>query len=44
MYPLHLFNDIYLLKWDNILKDKFVKLFTSTGMRSVQIYNLLGLR
>jgi len=44
MYPLHLFNDVDLLKLDNILKDKFVRLFASTGMTSVRIYNLLGLR
>lgn len=43
-YPLHLFNDVDLLRLDNVLKDKFVRLFASTGMTSVQIYNLLGLR
>lgn len=44
MYPLHLFNDADLLKLDNVLKTKFVRLFASTGMTSVQIYNLLGRR
>lgn len=44
IYPLHLFNDVDLLKLDNILKTKFVRLFASTGMRGTRIYNLLGLR
>ena len=43
-YPLHLFNDAGLQNLDNILKDKFVMLFSITGMTDVQIYNLLGLR
>lgn len=43
-YPLYLFTDANLLEIDNILKDKFVTLFSSTGMTNVQIYNLLGSR